>query len=414
MTSIRPVWVLDDDFEAKFRTQFIRGTLWIACARAMAGTRSLSAKAAAEEMAMDDALHVAAPFAHLVLIALAVAPLFTPVDTNCNILGTATLAVFAGAFRSVRPVAAGNTESMTKQDAMRFPLIGSVVLFSFFLLFKFLPKDLVNKLLTGYFVLIGIFALTGTLAPVAAVPMPRAMSTRTVYFGTVPQIPFLMDEPFRVEASVPELFAGCGAVAFCAWYVSEKHWLANNALGLAFSLQGIEFLTLDSVQIGVILLTGLFFYDIFWVFFTPVMVTVAKSFDAPIKLLFPRATVADGVPPFSMLGLGDIVIPGIYVALALRMDLARRARAIATGDQKKTPQYFPAVITGYFLGLVTTIFVMNYFKAAQPALLYIVPGVLGATFARALVWGGVREVKLVWGFDENAEEKTEMEEKKTK
>lgn len=39
------------------------------------------------------------------------------------------------------------------------------------------------------------------------------------------------------------------------------------------------------------------------------MVTVAKSFDAPIKLLFPRK-----IPPapqdFSMLGLGDIVIPG--------------------------------------------------------------------------------------------------------
>lgn len=29
---------------------------------------------------------------------------------------------------------------------------------------------------------------------------------------------------------------------------------------------------------------GLFFYDIFWVFFTPVMVTVAKSFNAPIKV----------------------------------------------------------------------------------------------------------------------------------
>lgn len=28
----------------------------------------------------------------------------------------------------------------------------------------------------------------------------------------------------------------------------------------------------------------LFFYDIFWVFFTPVMVSVAKSFDAPIKV----------------------------------------------------------------------------------------------------------------------------------
>ena len=30
---------------------------------------------------------------------------------------------------------------------------------------------------------------------------------------------------------------------------------------------------------------GLFIYDIFWVFCTPVMVSVAKSFDAPIKVL---------------------------------------------------------------------------------------------------------------------------------
>ena len=29
---------------------------------------------------------------------------------------------------------------------------------------------------------------------------------------------------------------------------------------------------------------GLFFYDIFWVFCTPVMVSVAKSFNAPIKV----------------------------------------------------------------------------------------------------------------------------------
>jgi minor histocompatibility antigen H13 len=42
------------------------------------------------------------------------------------------------------------------------------------------------------------------------------------------------------------------------------------------------------MQIGAILLTGLFFYDIFWVFGTPVMVAVAKNIDAPIKLLFPR------------------------------------------------------------------------------------------------------------------------------
>lgn len=35
------------------------------------------------------------------------------------------------------------------------------------------------------------------------------------------------------------------------------------------------------------MLTALFFYDIFFVFGTDVMLTVAKSIDAPIKLLFP-------------------------------------------------------------------------------------------------------------------------------
>jgi hypothetical protein len=39
-------------------------------------------------------------------------------------------------------------------------------------------------------------------------------------------------------------------------------------------------------------------------------VTVAKSFDAPIKLLFPRDVFAAEFK-FSMLGLGDIVIPGL-------------------------------------------------------------------------------------------------------
>ena len=59
---------------------------------------------------------------------------------------------------------------------------------------------------------------------------------------------------------------------FCCWYYAKKHWLANNVLGICFSVEGIEHLSLGSVQTGVILLSGLFFYDIFWVFCTPVMV----------------------------------------------------------------------------------------------------------------------------------------------
>lgn len=70
------------------------------------------------------------------------------------------------------------------------------------------------------------------------------------------------------------------------------------------------------------MLWGLFFYDIFWVYGTDVMVTVAKAVDAPIKLMFPYNWQAEP-PLFSMLGLGDIVIPGVFVSLCLKYDLDR-------------------------------------------------------------------------------------------
>ncbi|KAI3807909.1 hypothetical protein L1987_23846 [Smallanthus sonchifolius] len=151
------------------------------------------------------------------------------------------------------------------------------------------------------------------------------------------------------------------------------------------ALSGIEMLSLGSFTTGAILLAGLFFYDIFWVFFTPVMVSVAKSFDAPIKLLFPTG---DAARPFSMLGLGDIVIPGIFVALALRFDVSRG----------RNSQYFKSAFFGYAVGVVLTIVVMNWFQAAQPALLYIVPAVIGFLAAHC-IWNG--EVKPLLEFDES-------------
>lgn len=87
-------------------------------------------------------------------------------------------------------------------------------------------------------------------------------------------------EPSREQPSdrrVPKAHQLRGRPVECCRYFAEKHWLANNVLGLAFSVQGIEHLSLGAVSTGVILLSGLFFYDIFWVFCTPVMVSVVRS-----------------------------------------------------------------------------------------------------------------------------------------
>ncbi|CAJ0763548.1 1884_t:CDS:2, partial [Entrophospora sp. SA101] len=145
-----------------------------------------------------------------------------------------------------------------------------------------------------------------------------------------------------------------------------------------FAFNAIQMLSLDSFKTGMILLSGLFFYDIFWVFGTEVMITVAKSFDAPIKVVWPKQLL--GLQPnealqFTMLGLGDIVIPGIYVALCLRFDhnLHLKRNPTAKKYSKFSTPYFNSCFTSYILGLITTIVVMHTFKAAQPALLYLSP-----------------------------------------
>jgi len=78
------------------------------------------------------------------------------------------------------------------------------------------------------------------------------------------------------------------SLALTCVYVYSKNWILSNVLAIGFAVSAVSLIQLDSFVTGMLLLTGLFFYDIFWVFATEVMVTVAKSFDGPIKLLFPR------------------------------------------------------------------------------------------------------------------------------
>jgi minor histocompatibility antigen H13 len=96
------------------------------------------------------------------------------------------------------------------------------------------------------------------------------------------------------------------------------------------------------------------------------MLTVATSLDVPIKLLWPKSLSFASERGYTLLGLGDIVIPGTFVALALRYDYAR---ADGKGTFKKP--YFYATLAAYFTGLVTTMAVMHVYGKAQPALLYL-------------------------------------------
>eukprot|EP00007_Cunea_sp_BSH-02190019_P003254 CAMPEP_0174241392 /NCGR_PEP_ID=MMETSP0417-20130205/23212_1 /TAXON_ID=242541 /ORGANISM="Mayorella sp, Strain BSH-02190019" /LENGTH=403 /DNA_ID=CAMNT_0015320625 /DNA_START=1 /DNA_END=1209 /DNA_ORIENTATION=+ len=333
-----------------------------------------------------------------------------------SVISMAVFPIIVGSYRSLstmmdkkgqRKKDNGGMETMSSQDAYMFPFIGSAVLFGLYLVFKFFSKEYVNMLLGAYFLFLGVAACTTTLAPVMTSFLPKSSQQKnySIQF-TIPVWKRECDWQFTqvdLVSFLVSLVLGC-------WYITTKHWIANNFLGLAFSVQGITLLSLGSVQVGCILLWGLFVYDIFWVFGTDVMVTVATSFEAPIKLKVPKNILEsffEGNPlQFSMLGLGDIVIPGIFVALLLRYDFWKQQGK--TGWQAR---YFNVCATAYTLGLLTTITVMHVFKAAQPALLYLVPFCTGSALLLAAVRGEFRDLLSYSEADESAEDEDAPPEK---
>jgi len=259
-------------------------------------------------------------------------------------------------------------ETLRTQDAMQFPLLGSASLFGLYLAFKYFDKDTVNLVISVYFCLVGLAALTATFAPVLEALGPKFMGAEYSKHVEVKHIlPKFIggDSPWKIglDCTVADILAFLGSLAFCAVYFQTKHWTMNNVMGICFCLQGIERFSLGTYKIGAILLVGLFFYDIFWVFGTEVMVTVAKSLDGPIKILFPRTLVPDaesGKLDMSLLGLGDIVIPGFFLALLLRFDAhSANVPCFPTNVHVSFPKpYFHSALLGYVIGLATTLYVM--------------------------------------------------------
>ncbi|KAJ0036563.1 hypothetical protein NQD34_005240 [Periophthalmus magnuspinnatus] len=315
-----------------------------------------------------------------------------------SLLFMALLPIFFGALRSVRCSKSKNggemPETITSRDAARFPIIASGTLFGLYLFFKLFSQEYINLLLSLYFFVLGVLALSHTISPLIASVFPASFPNKPYQLlftqGTGENKEEILNYEFDTKTLVCLLLSSVVGV----WYLLKKHWIANNLFGLAFALNGVELLHLNNVSTGCILLGGLFVYDVFWVFGTNVMVTVAKSFEAPIKLVFPQDLLEKGLGAsnFAMLGLGDIVIPGIFIALLLRFDVSLK---------KNTRTYFYTSFVAYIFGLVLTIFIMHTFKHAQPALLYLVPACVGFPVIVALLKGELTEM---FRYEEEASE----------
>ncbi|CAI5645963.1 unnamed protein product [Oreochromis niloticus] len=177
-------------------------------------------------------------------------------------------------------------------------------------------------------------------------------------------------------------------------------WILQDLLGIAFCLNFMKTISLSNFKICVILLSLLLVYDVFFVFITPfftkngvsIMVQVALGPDAsgeklPVVMRVPRLLAwAQNLcmMQFSILGYGDIIVPGLLVAYCSRFDVWIKS---------KRKVYFVSCCIAYFLGMILTFIVMLLSGMGQPALLYLVPFTV---ITSAVVAGCRGEMKQFW------------------
>ncbi|KAI9737934.1 MAG: hypothetical protein M1834_009304 [Cirrosporium novae-zelandiae] len=402
-------------------------------------------------------------------------------------------------------------EGLSPMDAILFPVVAGCTLTGLYFLIKWLQNvDLLNLILNYYFSAFGVVSVgrffadaidvcTSLVFPACYVdeglvwrvdrksqtfkavtasnrssPLPGVLGRvnlpptvlnllwnirhflRTQKFKFQTRRPFPRFKIIVKTSTIVGIVQAVGSVLYFN-FVDNPWWLTN-LQGFSFAYTALQFMSPTTFWTGTLILSGLFFYDIYFVFFTPLMVTVATKLEVPIKLLFPRAA-APGEDPkqsLAMLGLGDVVLPGMLIGLALRFDLylfylrkqkpgtPNTSTNKATVEQEKTDKnakhpvikvpfisptrrwgerlwtnrspmplnlrmrairfskvYFYAALIGYIIGMTITVGVMHFARHAQPALLYLVPGVLISVWGTAYVRG---DIKYMWEYTEGSDD----------
>jgi len=107
-----------------------------------------------------------------------------------------------------------------------------------------------------------------------------------------------------------------------------------------------------------------------------------------------------------MLGLGDIVMPGLLLCFVLRYDNYKKRKLQqdnptlpSHGNLIYRMRYFHCTLIGYFVGLVTATVASEINRNAQPALLYLVPFTLLPLITMAYIKG---DLKQMWNTPFNA------------
>ncbi|CAL1530178.1 unnamed protein product [Lymnaea stagnalis] len=190
------------------------------------------------------------------------------------------------------------------------------------------------------------------------------------------------------------------------FWAIERHskyaWTIQDLLGSSFCIFFIHNLRLPNLKVIGVLLILLLVYDVFFVFITPyftkngdsIMESVATGGSShskeslPMVFLVPILSNAPIIKcrerSYSLLGFGDVIIPGLLIAYNAIFDVKTGTRMV----------YFICSSVGYLFGMIICMISLIYMNSGQPALLYLVPCTLLTTIVVALMRKELRKLFL--------------------
>lgn len=280
--------------------------------------------------------------------------------------------------------------AVEESSGFQFVLFGSLMLTVLFFFMKYLIYVLLLLFASG-----AVSTTTMLIEPIIAAWSPGMRGFKAY------SLPKWLANPLGVaqDHSFSDFMAEIAGFALAGSFLVYRNndafgWLLQDAIAIMLLLTIQRTLRLPNLKVGTLLLVCTFFFDIFWVFLSPlifkksVMIEVATGGgtgqSVPMVLKIPALT-GDFPGQFKILGLGDVAIPGLLISLLLRHDLVTQTKCLRG--------YFTAGVVGYALGLVATFISLYLMKHGQPALLFLVPGTLLPTVCIAVRKG---ELGALW------------------
>ncbi|CAH0492556.1 unnamed protein product [Peronospora farinosa] len=260
--------------------------------------------------------------------------------------------------------------------------------------------------LAGVFLTVLYYVNIGNAIPVLFAVFGAASMTHVV---AKPGVEKFMPSSASYEVTLPlvgdtvRLSELLGFVPSCAiaivWFLHRRtYWAFQDIMGICLCFVFLQTVQLPNLKVATVFLTLAFCYDVFFVFLSPlffgssIMEDVATGGPAaytkrdypgvdycerypeypacvdpepmPMLLVLPR--ILEWTGGVSMLGLGDIILPGMLLSFTLRFDYAQGLT-----------NYFRLMAVGYAAGLGLANLAVIITEMGQPALMYLVPTTLG-------------------------------------